>query len=266
MRILCLLKLVPDVDQLRYEREWTNQVEDNVRLMINPEDATAVAAALNFKREIPDTYIEVVSMAPLRAMPHLEDLVRHGIDCATLISDQRHAGNDAWATGRALAQYLGTQNFDCIFCGTQAINGGTGQVPALLAEALELPLMVGISTLVELNPQEKQVVVDVDGDAAIIRFAVALPAVLGFQSNPEFKIPYIRYEDQNRDVSSLIKVLENERFEKIEPEQTLNGFLTPLDNLKEDELRAKDPVFLHVDQEGIDKVYHWLEQKGFLLS
>jgi hypothetical protein len=31
-----------------------------------------------------------------------------------------------------------------------------------------------------------------------------------------------------------------------------------------DALEAKDPVLLRVDREGIDQVYHWLEQKGFL--
>jgi hypothetical protein len=31
-----------------------------------------------------------------------------------------------------------------------------------------------------------------------------------------------------------------------------------------DGLEAKEPVLLRVDEEGIDKVYRWLEQKGFL--
>ncbi len=85
MRILCLLKLVPDVDQLRYDRERNVLNRENARLLLNPEDATAVAPALGFKRADPGTTIEAVSMAPRRAMPHLEDLVRRGIDQATLI-------------------------------------------------------------------------------------------------------------------------------------------------------------------------------------
>lgn len=259
-----MLKLVPDVDKLRYDRERNILIRENIRLMFNPEDVTAVATALELKRNAPDTYIESVSMAPRGAMPHLEDLVRSGIDQATLISDPRHAGSDTWATSRVLARYLGTRDFDCVFCGTHTLDGGTGQVPAQLAEALGLPLMVGISTLVELIPQEGQAVVEVDGETAMMRFSVALPAVLGFQYNPERKLPYIRYEDLNRDVSGLITVVGNDELGMDELELGLKGSLTQVRRLEADALEAKDPILLRVDQDGIDKMYHWLEQKGFL--
>jgi electron transfer flavoprotein beta subunit len=163
-----------------------------------------------------------------------------------------------------LARYLKTRDFDCVFCGTHTLDGGTGQVPAQLAEALGLPLMVGISTLVELNCREGQAVVDVDGETALMRFSVALPAVLGFQYNPERKLPYIRYDDLDRDVSGQITVLGNDKLGMDESELGMKGSLTQVRSLKADALEAKDPVLLRVDQEGIDKVYHWLEQKGFI--
>jgi electron transfer flavoprotein beta subunit len=264
MRILCLVKLVPDVDQLRYDRERNILIRENVRLMLNPEDATAVATALAFKRNAPDTTIEAVSMAPRGAMPHLEDLVRCGIDQATLISDPRYAGSDTWATSRVLARYLGTRDFDCIFYGAHTLDGGTGQAPAQLAEALGLPLMAGISALVELNSQEGQAVVFVDGETAMMRFSVALPAVLGFQYNPERELPYIRYKDLNRDVSAQITVLGNDKLGMDVSELGLKGSLTQVRRLKADALEAKNPLLVRVDQDGIDKVYHWLVQKGFL--
>ncbi len=264
MRILCLVKLVPDVDQLRYDRERNVLIRENVRLLLNPEDANAVAVALGVKRDAPDTHIEVVSMAPRGAMPHLEDLVRRGIDHATLISDPRHAGSDTWATSRVLARTLETRDFDCVFCGTHTLDGGTGQVPAQVAEALGLPIMAGISTLVELDSQAGRAVVDVDGETALMRFSVDLPAVLGFQYNPERKLPYIRYEDLNRDVSNRITVLGNNELGMHESELGLIGSLTQVRRVKVDGLEAKEPVLLYVDQQGIDEVYRWLEQKGFL--
>jgi electron transfer flavoprotein beta subunit len=264
MRIVCLLKLVPDVDQLRYDHERNILIRENVRLMINPEDATAVATALGLKRGFPDTHIEAVSMAPRGAMPHLEDLVRRGVDQAALITDPRHAGSDTWATSRVLAQYLRTRDFDCVFCGTHTLDGGTGQVPSQIAETLGLPVMVGISTLVEFIAQEGQAVVDVDGETAMMRFAVDLPAVLGFQYNPDRKLPYIRYEDMDRDVSRQITVLGNDKLGMDEAELGLKGSLTQVRGLQADALEAKHPLLMHADQDGIDKVYHWLEQKGFL--
>jgi electron transfer flavoprotein beta subunit len=252
------------VDQVRYYCERNILVRENVRLMLNPEDETAVATALGFKRDIPDTTIEAVSMAPRGAMPHMQDLVRRGIDQATLISDPRYAGSDTWATSRVLAQYIGTRDIDCIFCGTRSLDGGTGQVPAQLAEALGLPLMAGISNLVELTPQEEQAVVAVDGETAMLRFSVPLPAVLGFQYNPEHKLPYIRFKDLNRDISSLITVLGNDKLGMDETELGLKGSLTQVRSLKADALDAKEPLLLQVDQDGIETVFQWLAQKGFL--
>jgi len=264
MRILCLLKLVPDVDQLEYDRERNVLIRENVRLMLNPEDATAAATALGIKRDAPDSTIEAVSMAPRGAMPHLEDLVRRGFDQATLISDPRYAGSDTWATSRVLARTLETRDFDCVFCGTHTLDGGTGQVPAQVAEALGLPVMVGISTLVELDPRAGQAVVDVDGETALMRFSVALPAVLGFQYDPARKLPPIRYEDLNREVSGQITVLGNNELGMDESELGLKGSLTQVRRVGVDGREAKEPVLLRDDQEGLDKVYRWLDQKGFL--
>jgi len=98
----------------------------------------------------------------------------------------------------------------------------------------------------------------------MMRFSVALPAVLGFQYSPERKLPYIRHEDMNRDVSSRITVLGNDKLGMDESELGLKGSLTQVRSLRADALEAKDPLLLRVDQDGIDKVYHWLEQKGFL--
>jgi len=265
MRILCLLKFVPDVDPPHYDYEKNTLVRENMRMMLNPEDATALASALELKRDVPGTTIEAVSMAPRGALPHMEDLVRRGIDQAALISDPHYAGSDTWATSRVLAQYIGRRDFDCIFCGTRTLDAGTGHVPAHLAEVLGLPLMVGISNLVEFTPQEGQAVVDVDGEKAMLRFSIPLPAVLGFQYNPQRKLPYIRLKDLNRDVSSLITMLGNDKIGMDESELGLKGSLTQVRSLKADALDSKEPLLLKVDLEGIETVYQWLAKKGFLL-
>lgn len=263
MKILCLLKLVPDVDQLRYDREKNILVRDHAQLMLNPEDATAIATALAFKREAPETIIEVASMAPRGAMPHLSDLIRRGINQVTLISDPQFAGSDTWVTSMILARFLKNQEFDCIFCGTQTMDGGTGQVPAQLAEVLGLPYMAGISELLSLSTVEGAVV-DVEDDTGVSRFSITLPAVLGFHYSSSRKLPYIRYEEINRDVSALITVLGNGDLGFDESEIGLAGSLTQVRRLETDAMEAKDPLLLHVDEEGIDTVYRFLQQKGFL--
>jgi electron transfer flavoprotein beta subunit len=197
-------------------------------------------------------------------VPHLEDLVRRGVDRATLITDPRHAGSDTWATSRVLARYLATQDYDGVFCGTHTLDGGTGQVPAQIAEALGLPLMVGISSLVELDPREGQAVVDVEVEDALMRFSITLPAVLGFQYDPRRKLPPIPYEALNRDMSGQVAVLGVSELGMDESELGLRGSLTQVRRLEADALEAKDPLRLRADPEGIDRVFRWLKQMGFL--
>jgi electron transfer flavoprotein beta subunit len=264
VRIACLVKPVPDVDQFRYDRARNVLVRENVRMMLNPEDATAVATALELRRGASDERIETVSMAPPGAVPHLEDLVRRGVDRATLITDPRCAGSDTSATSRVLARYLATQDYDCVFCGTQTLDSGTGQVPAQVAESLGLPLMTGIRSLVEIDLHERKAVVDVDVEAALMRFSIGLPAVLGFQYDPRQKLAPIRYEDLNRDVSDQVAVLGAGELGMDESELGLRGSLTQVRRLGADALEAKDPLRLRADPEGIDQVLHWLERKGFL--
>lgn len=264
MKILCLLKPVPDGDQLRYDRARNVLVREQARLILNPEDATAAATALEIKRAVPDTYLETVSLAPRGARPYLEDLARRGVDQVTLISDPRYAGSDTWATSRVLARYLETRDYDCVFCGTHTLDGGTGQVPAQLAEILGLPVMVGITALAELDPRAGQAVVEVDGEGALLRFAVALPAVLGFQYNPDRKLPYLRYADLNRDVSQQVVILGNNELGLAEAELGLRGSLTQVRRIEVDALETKTPLRLRADQAGLDTVCRWLEQKGFV--
>lgn len=264
MKILCLVKLVPDVDDLRYDPERNTLVRESAHLMINPEDSTALAVALGVKQELPDTRIETVSMAPLGAMPHLEDLIRRGVDKATVLSDPMFAGSDTWATSRILAGFLSSYSFDCVFCGTHTLDGGTAQVPAQTAEFLGLPYMGNILQADILSLKEGNAVVDVDGEAAVLRFSVRLPAVLGFLYSPKRKLPYISYENLNRDVRDRISVLDNSAIRIKEAEIGLEGSLTRVRRVEAETSGRKSAKFVRADAEGIDAVLDFLTSKGFL--
>jgi electron transfer flavoprotein beta subunit len=264
MRILCLLKPVPDVDNLRYDSERNVLVRDNARLVVNPEDAVAVAVALDLKRAAPDTYIEIVSMAPRGAMPYLEDMVRRGVDRAILVSDQRYAGSDTWVTSSILARCMESLSFDCVFCGTHTLDGGTAQVPAQVAEALGLPHLAGISATDGPSFAEGTATVAVESDVAMLRFSVSLPAILGFQYTPKRRLPYIGHGDIDRDVSDRITVLGNDELKFVEGEIGLAGSLTVVRRVVAADWGDKEPVRLRVDAEGIEYVFRYLERKGLV--
>lgn len=264
MKILCLVKLVPDVDDLRHDQERNTLVRDSAHLMINPEDATAVAAALGVKRTSPDARIETVSMAPPGAVPHLEDLVRRGVDEAVILSDPRFAGSDTWATSRILARFLGTRSYDCVFCGTHTLDGGTAQVPAQVAEFLGLPYMGNILELDAGSLKDGEAVVDVDGENAVHRFSVRLPALLGFLYSPKRKLPYISYEDLNREVRDRVVFLDNGALGLEDSEIGLAGSLTRVRRVEAEISGRKNARFVRTDSEGISEVMDFLASKGFL--
>ena len=88
MKIMCLVKFIPDVDNFNYDYEKNILVRENEKLILNPEDACALALALKIKEKNKNTIIEIISMAPLSIVPHLEELLRLKVDRATLISDR----------------------------------------------------------------------------------------------------------------------------------------------------------------------------------
>jgi electron transfer flavoprotein beta subunit len=94
LKIICLVKFIPDVDNFTYDYEKNVMVRENVKLILNPEDSCALALALKIKEKNLETFIEIVSMAPQSTIPLIEDLLRINVDKATLISDKFYVGSD----------------------------------------------------------------------------------------------------------------------------------------------------------------------------
>ncbi|MCJ7691096.1 MAG: electron transfer flavoprotein subunit beta/FixA family protein, partial [Clostridiaceae bacterium] len=98
MKIICLVKFIPDVDNFTYDYEKDVLVRENVKLILNPEDGCALAFALRIKEKSPGTFVEIVSMAPQSTIPLIEDLLRLNVDKATLIADKFYVGSDTYVT------------------------------------------------------------------------------------------------------------------------------------------------------------------------
>jgi len=256
--------MVPDVENFKYDYDKNVLVRENVHLVLNPEDASALAVALKLKQEVPDTYIETVSMAPRGVMPHLEDLVRRGVDRATLISDSGYVGSDTYVTSRILHRYIQSQTYDWIFSGNHSLDGGTAHVPAQIAELLGISHMANIIEIDRSRLVGGRAEVSVECEDALFRFELARPAFLSFQYSTKIKLPYIKYEKINQDVSDRIELLSNEDLEFSESELGLNGSLTKVAKVEVKKLARKDTRFLRNDEEGIDTVIQLLRNQGLV--
>lgn len=264
MRLICLVKYVPDVDSFKYDYENSLLIRENVRLLLNPDDACAVAFALKVKATHPGTSIEVVTMAPATVTPHLEDLLRLGVDQGTLISDRLFAGSDTYVTSRVLARYLSRCEFDAILTGTHAIDGDTSHIPSQLGACLDLNQMSGIVHMDETRFNQDRAVFDVETEGEIVTYEMTLPAIFSLTRDSKYKLPYASRKDLARDVSDQLTVLSNHDLGFDEDEIGLTGSKTKVVQTFTKEFDQKNRTVVQTDDDGIDFVYKFLKDKGFL--
>lgn len=264
MKIICMVKFVPDVDNFKYDFESNTVVRENVRTVVNPDDACAVAFALNVKKNRPDTTVEIVTMAPQAVMPLVEDLLRIGADKAAFISDPVFSGCDSYATSMVISRYLKTADFDLILTGTHAIDGDTSHVPSQIGELLDLCQMSNVIGIDESSLDKEKAVFTVEGEGGAATYEVALPAVLSLRRESKYKLPYIKYEDISKDVKHKINMISNSELNFEHDNVGLKGSLTKVNRTFVKEYEKRDKTVVKNDEEGIETVYSFLKEKGFV--
>ncbi len=141
MRIYVCVKQVPDTSGKVAVNENGTLDRASMATIINPDDMSAMEAALRIKDET-GCQVTAVTMGPPPAEGMLRELIAMGADDGVLISGREFGGSDTFATSQIVAgalSHLGVGEEDIIFCGRQAIDGDTAQVGPQIAEKLNLP-------------------------------------------------------------------------------------------------------------------------------
>jgi electron transfer flavoprotein beta subunit len=145
--VVCV-KVVPKSEEIRVDRATNLLDRSNAHSEINPPDMNALEMALAVK----DRYggrVDILSMGPPYFEPWLRIGLAMGCDHIFLLSDRAFGGADTLATTYTLARGIEKMGgADLIFCGEESADGATGQVPAGLAEWLDIPQ---ITLLTEIN-------------------------------------------------------------------------------------------------------------------
>ena len=264
MKIICMVKIVPDVDRFKYDFNNNRVVREKNRMILNPDDVCAVAFALKMKSLQSELDLEVVSMGPESVIPLAEDLIRVGVDRVSLISDKVFSGSDSYATSIVLSEYIKSVDFNCILTGTHAIDGDTAHVPSQVGELLDLCQMSGVIKIDESQFSNNSAVFTVDADDADYTYSVELPAILSLKKESNYKLPYIKYEDANKDVSSNIKIITNRELGINKSQTGIDGSLTKVNRTFIKEYAKKNAVVLNNDENGIDYVFNYLKENGLL--
>lgn len=264
MKIICLVKFIPDIENFVYDYEKNVLVRENVRMVLNPDDASAVSYALKIKDKHPDTYIEIVTMAPQSVIPQLEDLLRLHVDKATLISDKMYIGSDSYITSKILGEYLKGAAFDCILTGTHALDGDTSHVPAQIGEFLNICQMSNVVKIEEDSFDCDSAVIVVDADKVFVKYKITMPGVLSLQKESKYKLPYIRYKDIDLYVKDRIEIIDNKTLRFEAEEVGIKGSLTQVSSTFIKKMDKKDKLIVKNDEEGINTVFSFLKSKGYV--
>jgi electron transfer flavoprotein alpha subunit len=149
---IVLVKQVPDVSQIThnaFDPVTGNLIRTRLPSVINELDAQALAFAHRMRQLAGDDRAKIIalSMGP----PMAAEVLRYGLnrcaDTAILLTDRSLGGADTWATANPLAHAIRKivrDMFDnspdyYIVSGMQSVDGDTAQVPAQIAEELNIP-------------------------------------------------------------------------------------------------------------------------------
>ncbi len=179
MKIVILVKQVPEADKVAVDPETGTLIREGVASILNPYCEYALDEAVRLKESYSEKDIEVIaiSMGPPQARSALLRCLELGADKAYLLSDRKFAGSDVWATSTALKEGVSKlePDFDLILTGKQAIDGDTAQVTAETAEQLGVPQ---ITYGVEVKIYDKRIEVKRETDEGYQILSTRLPALV----------------------------------------------------------------------------------------
>lgn len=193
LKILCCVKQVPDVDQMRMDPETGNLVRAGVPAILNPQDANAVAAAVKVKETFGGE-ITLITMGPPAAEAVLRECVAVGADKAVLVTDRAFGNADTLATSYSILSAAQTQgNYDMIFCGKESLDGATGQMGAQLAQRFGAAQVTSALLIKEVNEENGTAIVDRALDNGVETLEVKLPALFTMEKvNYPARIPNLK--------------------------------------------------------------------------
>ncbi|MFA6804818.1 MAG: electron transfer flavoprotein subunit beta/FixA family protein [Candidatus Methanomethylophilaceae archaeon] len=135
MKFIVAVKQVPDTTKIEIDANGS-LIRTGVPSILDPYCEYCLDLVRRIRKD-GDTVI-AVAMGPDQAKEALLRCLEMGADEAYLLSDRAFAGADTYATARTLHMFITKvcPDYDLIFCGEQAADGNTAQVPGELARMM----------------------------------------------------------------------------------------------------------------------------------
>lgn len=161
MKIIVCLKEVVDT-ALSLDTGLSHRIvfEEGLPRRLNPDDAAALAAALELKSQAADNGVEItaVSIGPEGVENYLRQALALGADKAMRIWEDDFRGLSPWRKSRLLSAFVSPSGADLVLTGAQSLDTADAQVGALTAARLSLSCVASVVKL------------ELDADSGIMRF------------------------------------------------------------------------------------------------
>jgi electron transfer flavoprotein beta subunit len=180
MRIAVCLSRLPDPDTVEVDPLTGGIDVSRTLYILNPADAVALELVLRLRS--PDDHVTALTVGPIESESVLREAVAVGVDEVLRIWEEGRTATRPAVTALLLATALRTEPLpDLIVCGARTLAGGSGKVPALLAEHLDWPV---VTDIVEFTLQQSRACFQRRlAKGARSEGEVTLPAVLAIDSS-----------------------------------------------------------------------------------
>lgn len=177
--IIVCIKQVPDpehFDKITLDPATGTIRRIGIPVMTNPADRHAVEEALRIREEFGGS-VTVLSMGPPQARKSIDEALAMGADRGALLCDRVFAGADTLSTAYILSGGINLLGrYDLILCGNETVDGSTGQVPAQIAEFLNIPHTTHARKIDMID--DRRAVIERVVEGGYLRVELEFPAVV----------------------------------------------------------------------------------------
>jgi electron transfer flavoprotein beta subunit len=205
MKIIIGLKEVVDTRlSLDFGLEHPVVFREGRPLLLNPDDAGALAMALRLKEPWPDAEIALVSIGPESVEAYLRQGLSLGADTAVRLWWEDMDEPSPYLKAKLLAKTVSLIGADLVITGAGSLDTASGQVGPMLAARLDRPCVSAVTRL-ESGDQDGLTLIRDIGKGAREKVCCPLPAVITVKG--EGKLPYASLEKLMASREKEIKVL-----------------------------------------------------------
>ena len=177
MNVIVCVKRVPDTEaRVKIGADARSIEPAGVKFVLNPYDEFAIEEALRLREASGDGTVTAITLGGEESKETLRTALAMGADQAVLLKGR--PSPDCLGTAEKLAEAIRGREYDLVLFGKQGVDDDNLQVPAMVAELLDLPCATVVVEL-EVDGGRVKASREVEGGHEVAEFD--LPAVVSAQ-------------------------------------------------------------------------------------